>query len=130
MGFFCFRGHAALFFLLNRAQTENRVLRHAGLAAVFCAALTQVSCMSTADFAESVPPAGMSSTGQYPSLGAPLQAAAPQMSDAEAQGMAQKFKALENAHNAGALSEAEYEKKVAELKALGQATQDAAKSAN
>ena len=119
-----------MFFLLNRTRAGNRTSVLATVIVSAGMALMLSACMSSADFAESVPPAGMKSTGQYPSLGAPLEAAAPQMSDAEAAGMAERFKALENAHKSGALSESEYEKKVAELKALGQATQDAAKSGN
>jgi hypothetical protein len=112
-----------LYFLLKRRRRRHARLIAAGL--LVAGALS--GCMST-EVADNAPrPSGMNDTGSYPLLGEPLQAATTQMSDAEAAAQGSKLQALAAAHKAGTVSEAEYNRKVAEMRKLGQATQDAAK---
>ncbi|KQV81335.1 hypothetical protein [Rhizobium sp. Root1220] len=54
----------------------------------------------------------------YPSFGAPLTAANVQMSDEDAAGLQQQLTALTAKRNAGTISEAEYQRRVAEYRKL------------
>ncbi|MDM9622239.1 hypothetical protein A6U87_17655 [Rhizobium sp. AC44/96] len=54
----------------------------------------------------------------YPSFGAPLTAANVQMSDEEAAGLQHKLSALASQRKAGTISEAEYQRRVAEYRKL------------
>jgi hypothetical protein len=54
----------------------------------------------------------------YPGFGAPLTAANVQMNDEEAAGLQQKLTALSNRRKAGTISEAEYQRRVAEYRKL------------
>lgn len=112
-----------MYFLSKRRAWASASMLAAGL--LVAGALS--GCMSTEVADNAVKPAGMNDTGTYPLLGAPLQAATTQMSDADAARMGARLQALADARKKGAVSEAEYERKVQELKTLGQATKDAAK---
>jgi hypothetical protein len=54
----------------------------------------------------------------YPGFGSPLTAANVQMNDEEAAGLQQKLTALSNRRKAGTISEAEYQRRVAEYRKL------------
>ncbi|MBB3964212.1 hypothetical protein [Rhizobium metallidurans] len=54
----------------------------------------------------------------YPGFGAPLTAANVQMNDEEAAGLQQKLTALSNRRKAGTITEAEYQRRVAEYRKL------------
>ncbi|WP_111565023.1 hypothetical protein [Rhizobium sp.] len=56
----------------------------------------------------------------YPGFGAPLTAANVQMNDEEASGLQQKLTALSNRRKAGTISEAEYQRRVAEYRKLAE----------
>lgn len=84
-------------------------------------------CMSS-DVASNTPaPTGMNNAGVYPYVGEKREVATTQMSDAEAASMGERLQALANARTAGQVSEAEYNRKVAQMRKLGEATQAAAK---
>lgn len=85
-------------------------------------------CMANDPALNAAPPPGMNNSGVYPQLGAPLDAATTQMSDDEAASMGARLQALADAHKKGTISEAEYNRKIAELTKLGQQTQAAAKA--
>lgn len=57
-------------------------------------------------------------TGTYPSLSAPLTAANTQMSDQEAADMQARLSGLAHARKSGSISEAEYRRRVAEMRKL------------
>lgn len=78
-------------------------------------------CMSS-DL-DSGPQPGVNATGTYPSLGKPLQSATAQMSDAEAASMGRHLEGLAKARKGGAISEAEYQRRLAALNALAKSTQ-------
>lgn len=68
-----------------------------------------------------VPPAGpvtRNQTGTYPTFAGPLTAANMQISDEEFTGQEKQMSALAKARSSGAISEREYNRRVAELKAL------------
>ena len=56
----------------------------------------------------------------YPGFGAPLTAANVQMNDEEASSLQQKLTALSNRRKAGTISEAEYQRRVAEYRKLAE----------
>ncbi len=62
--------------------------------------------------------AGPRNTGTYPSLSAPLTAANTQMSDQEAADMQAKLSGLAHARKSGNISEAEYRRRVEEMRRL------------
>lgn len=59
-------------------------------------------------------------TGTYPSFSAPITAAGSQMGDDEASSMESNLSRLGAARRNGQISEAEYKRRVAELRALGE----------
>jgi hypothetical protein len=65
-----------------------------------------------------VPGAGLALNGQYPGFNGPLLAAGPQMSDEEALGLAAEMEALSKRKRSGTVSEAAYNKRMAELQTL------------
>ncbi|MCD2171356.1 hypothetical protein [Rhizobium sp. C4] len=85
-------------------------------------------CMST-DVANNTPtPAGMNNSGVYPYVGEKREVATTQMSDAEAASIGTKLQALADQRKAGKVSEADYNRKVEEMRKLNTATQAAAKA--
>ncbi len=77
-------------------------------------------CTSTPDVLETVEVDGRRPqvTGTYPSLSAPLEAAGEQMSDSEAAAIGARLEALAGARRAGAISQAEYQRRLAALRKL------------
>jgi len=69
------------------------------------------------------PQPGVNATGTYPSLGKPVQSATAQMSDAEATSMGRHLEKLAKDRKGGAISEAEYQRKLAELTKLAKSTE-------
>ena len=59
-------------------------------------------------------------TGTYPTFSQPITAAAPQMTDDEANSMQSSMSGLGNARRKGQISEAEYKRRVAEFRALAE----------
>lgn len=85
-------------------------------------------CMSS-DIANNTPtPAGMNNSGVYPYVGEKREVATTQMSDAEAASQGAKLQALADQRKAGQVSEAEYNRKVEEMRKLNAETQAAAKA--
>lgn len=85
-------------------------------------------CMSS-DVANNTPtPAGMNNSGVYPYVGERREVATTQMSDAEAASMGSKLQALADQRKAGTVSEAEYNRKVEEMRKLNASTLAAGKS--
>lgn len=76
----------------------------------------------------STTPAVIANTGSYPTFGPPLTAANSQMDDAEAVRIQAQMASLSASHSAGALSDAEYKKKLTDLNLLA-ATHGAAMQA-
>lgn len=72
----------------------------------------------TADTGAPLRETGPRNTGTYPSLSAPLTAANTQMSDQEAAEMQSKLSGLAHARRSGIISEAEYRRRVAEMRKL------------
>ena len=60
---------------------------------------------------------------KYPDFSKPLDSAMPQMTDADAAQMETQLSALARQRRSGAVSEAEYRRRVAELQALGRTTE-------
>jgi len=60
---------------------------------------------------------------KYPDFSKPLDSAMPQMTDADAAQMETQLSALARQRRTGAVSEAEYRRRVAELQALGRTTE-------
>lgn len=112
-----------MFFLTKRRGLAPAHLVLAGV--MVAGALT--GCMSTEVADKAQKPVGMNNSGTYPLLGEPLRPATTQMSDADASAMGAKLQALADARKAGKVSEAEYNRKVQEMKTLGKSAQDAAK---
>lgn len=109
-----------MFFLAKRRVT-------AGAAALVLSVLLS-SCMSS-DIANNTPtPAGMNNSGVYPYVGEKREVATTQMSDAEAASMGAKLQALADQRKAGTVSEADYNRKVEEMRNLNAATQAAGKA--
>lgn len=103
--------------------------RHVSLvvAALVSSALL-TGCMSS-DISNNTPsPTGMSNSGVYPYVGQRREVATTQMSDAEAASQGAKLQALADKRKAGQVSEAEYNRKVEEMRKLNEATQAAAKA--
>lgn len=73
-------------------------------------------------------PAGMNNSGVYPYVGQKREVATTQMSDAEAASMGARLQALADQRKAGQVSEAEYNRKVEEMRKLNAATQAAGKA--
>ena len=69
------------------------------------------------------PQPGANATGTYPSLGNPLQSATAQMSDAEAASMGRHLESLAKQRKGGAISDAEYQRRLAALKSLAKSTE-------
>lgn len=85
-------------------------------------------CMSN-DVASNTPtPAGMNNSGVYPYVGEKKDVATTQMSDAEAASQGARLQALADQRKKGQVSEAEYNRKVEEMRKLNAATQAAAKA--
>lgn len=85
-------------------------------------------CMSS-DVANNTPtPAGMNNSGVYPYVGEKREAATTQMSDAEAASQGARLQALADQRKAGKVSEAEYNRKVEEMRKLNAETQAAGKA--
>jgi hypothetical protein len=63
---------------------------------------------------------GPSTTGQYPSFSRPLRAASVQMSDEAARDLQQQLTSLASQRTSGAISEAEYLARVADLRKLAE----------
>ncbi|HWU61794.1 MAG TPA: hypothetical protein VN112_07205 [Ensifer sp.] len=85
-------------------------------------------CMSS-DIVKNTPtPAGMNNSNIYPYVGEKREVATTQMTDAEAASMGAKLQALADQRKAGKVSEAEYNRKVEEMRKLNAATQAAGKS--
>lgn len=98
---------------------EMRRMHAAAVVAVL--SLYLVSCTSTSrEETVSTANAGADRSGVYPDITAPVSAAAPQMSNATAQEMEARLSALAGQRRSGAVSEAEYRRRLAELQALGQ----------
>lgn len=110
--------------------SKQRLSRRWELAVTVIAGLGLAGCMSNDPAINAPPLPGQNNSGVYPTLSQPLQAATTQMSDEQAAAMGAKLQALADARKAGAMSEDEYNRKVAEMKKLGQAAQDAAKPEN
>jgi hypothetical protein len=109
-----------LFFLVKRQFVV--------VAAALVSACALTACMSNDISANTPSPAGMTNSGSYPLVGETKQAATTQMSDQEAAALGAKLQALADARKAGTVSEAEYNRKVAEMQKLGAETQAAAKA--
>lgn len=73
--------------------------------------------MSSADVLNATPEAGMKMTGEYPALGAPLAAETTQMTDQDAAAMGAELSGLAGSQKTGAVTEAEYRRKLAEVRA-------------
>ncbi len=85
-------------------------------------------CMSS-DVVNNTPtPAGMNNSGVYPYVGEKKEVATTQMSDAEAASQGAKLQALADQRKAGKVSEAEYNRKVEEMRKLNAETQAAGKA--
>ncbi|NTJ42554.1 hypothetical protein G6L28_08070 [Agrobacterium larrymoorei] len=74
----------------------------------------------------STAPSQKQSTGTFPTFAKPITAAMPQMTDDEATTMEQNLSHLAVARRKGSISEAEYKRRVAELRALSEAQQPVA----
>lgn len=108
--------------------SKLRLTRLASCLVPMMAAAFLSGCMGSDPALNAAPPPGMNNSGTYPQLGAPLKSATTQMSDADAASMGARLQALADAHKKGTISEAEYNRKIAELTKLGQETRDAAKA--
>ncbi|HZG28160.1 MAG TPA: hypothetical protein VE079_06840 [Ensifer sp.] len=109
-----------MFFLLKRPLPV--------VAAAFVSSVLLSGCMSS-DIVNNTPtPAGMNNSGVYPYVGQKREVATTQMSDAEAASMGARLQALADQRKAGQVSEAEYNRKVEEMRKLNAATQAAGKA--
>lgn len=109
-----------MFFLLKRPLPV--------VAAAFVSSALLSGCMSS-DIVNNTPmPAGMNNSGVYPYVGQKREVATTQMSDAEAASMGARLQALADQRKAGQVSEAEYNRKVEEMRKLNAATQAAGKA--
>jgi hypothetical protein len=97
---------------------------------VLSAALLISGCSLFESKLDQGPAQGVAATGTYPSLGMPLQAATTQMSDADAAAMGAQLQSLAAARNSGAVSEAEYQRRLVELNKLAKSTEPAAQPTN
>lgn len=110
----------------------RQTARTAILGAVIAAAVTAAGCSTqplpptqaqpvvtvTADGASLQRETAPRNTGVYPSFSDPLTAANAQMSDDEATKMQGRLASLAHARRSGAISEAEYQRRVAEMRKL------------
>ncbi len=103
--------------------------RHVSVAvAALVTSVALSGCMSS-DVANNTPtPPGMNNSDVYPYVGEKREVATTQMSDAEAASQGARLQALADQRKAGKVSEAEYNRKVEEMRKLNAATQAAAKS--
>ncbi len=98
------------------------------VAALLVSTAAVSGCMSSDILNNTPTPAGMNNSGVYPYVGEKREVATTQMSDTEAASMGAKLQALADQRKAGTVSEADYNRKVAEMRKLGEATQAAGKA--
>ena len=103
--------------------------RHVSVAAAALVSSAMLSGCMSSDVANNTPtPAGMNNSGIYPYVGEKKEVATTQMSDAEAASQGARLQALADQRKAGQVSEAEYNRKVEEMRKLNAETQAAGKS--
>ena len=116
--------------MLPKAQRHVSIVRLAGLAAISALpALLLVSCSqsSRSDDVLMVGETPSNKNDPYPDFSKPLTSAMDQMSNEEAQSMSARLSALSARRRSGAISEAEYWRRVREMRALNASMQQVPK---
>ena len=105
------------------------VKRHVSVVVAALVSSTLLSGCMSSDVASNTPaPAGMNNSGVYPYVGEKREVATTQMTDAEAASQGARLQALADQRKKGQVSEAEYNRKVEEMRKLNAATQAAGKA--